>query len=227
MGTVQCRDCGYLSRRDQSNGKLAEVEESERKTGQTRVYGGHQGGRIEYAHECSCFVRSYDLEKEFAKECEPMVGDNDRLKQKWGAFLTVIDRCRDCEKFTLWQRGFSPKEHFEMDRIEKEKQWREDRLQDDRKWRQEESGKADERYKKDSADAERRHGTEIAVLGEKMISAMWKSAISAAIIGSLFAALPSIIEFLKDERSQSTIPAQSPQIMKPAQATPQSTKPDP
>ena len=55
--------------------------------------------------------------------------------------VRFLEHPRDCNDFTEWQQGFSPKEHLEMNRLEEQRNWQErrdkEREEDNRNWRKE------------------------------------------------------------------------------------------
>lgn len=53
------------------------------------------------------------------------------------AFKRVVQQERDCESFTPWQQGFTPKEHREMLDQQVLREWQAKREDADRQWRRE------------------------------------------------------------------------------------------
>ena len=107
---AKCRDCGYLAFRHHSGLHLMEVTERFRKTGEAFLGKPYQDGPI-------CAIAAWPLEKEI---------ENDDPSE----YKKVFHEERDCDQMTTWHRGFTPKEHVEMN-------LREQQAKREREWRQE------------------------------------------------------------------------------------------
>jgi hypothetical protein len=121
---VKCSECGYLASRDVNSRQLEETEQEIRETGsEVPVF---NTGKILGRYEPPiCFRSSPDYK---AFPLSPMDTHTKAIKLE-------IQRERDCDLFTTWQQGFTPKEHREMlDRKEMLK-WQAEREDADRKWR--------------------------------------------------------------------------------------------
>jgi len=120
---VKCNECGYLAA---VNGlELVEFPAAYRNK--------------ESTISAICFVR----QKQFADHLA-------RAQKATGfpeATLEVLCEDRDCVEFTEWMPGFGPKEHFEMNVLERERlrqkecderdrQWREAQAEKEREWRE-------------------------------------------------------------------------------------------
>lgn len=117
---VKCKDCGFLSLVRRENGELASANASYC----TEGFQAYQ--RDEVFPVPNCYVREHAIHLE-PLEAEgiyvKLVGEMPgliSLENKEGADVTDlvilknIGRERQCEKFTNWLQGFSPKEHMEM-----------------------------------------------------------------------------------------------------------------
>lgn len=139
---VKCRDCGYLSVRDRGTGELMSPDNDYRQSGAVAMTMPH------IAPFPICMRRACDFPKELN-----MKSERHAIYPKDAA--VVLDKERDCEKFIPWQQGLSPKEHLEMDIIERREQREidmiEKREQRDRQWRL-----ADEKSQKDREERDRK-----------------------------------------------------------------------
>jgi hypothetical protein len=67
----------------------------------------------------------------------------------------VIAMHRDCDEFTPWMQGFTPKEHVEMQQEQARLHWQERREEADRRWREEQADQA-HRWRQDDQRSEAR-----------------------------------------------------------------------
>jgi hypothetical protein len=129
----KCADCGFLAVRNIYSRGLEEAEKTFRDTGAqpTTVTHNTDGTLIiigSYEDEPLCFMQACNLKKEFYKPLNSSVP-------------IVLHEDRECDEFTEWQQGSSPKEHREMmDRKEMLK-WQADREDADKKWREQQEQK--------------------------------------------------------------------------------------
>ncbi len=120
---VKCAECGFLASRNVQSRQLEETEQEIRLEGDSVIAWntGKPMGRFEPP---VCFMRSPDY------EATPFTRIADKEATRF-----EIQMERTCESFTLWQQGFTPKEHREMI----DRQWMLDfqakREQEDREWR--------------------------------------------------------------------------------------------
>jgi len=119
---ARCVECGFLATRDYESRQLVEVDSDFRRSGAPTAAPGSRRHSQERAP--ICFVQSIDLQAELLGQLEPNYppGSAKRAQILDAAPGDVIrelfqlDRpdCDANEKFTLWQQGFTPKEHREM-----------------------------------------------------------------------------------------------------------------
>ena len=107
MNKVRCRDCGFLAVRSHKTLALAEVDEIMRELWRPMV---SPNDKVLEGMPALCAVQAFDL----IAECGP----DPRAQGTKVASLPVINKMRDCDKFTKWMPGFDPKEHKEMMREE-------------------------------------------------------------------------------------------------------------
>ena len=105
---VKCAECGFLAARDIRTRGLEEVEEAFRESGTPPV------NEIVDNIPCSrheplplCFAQRYNIRDEFKE----FTGE--ALSVRLSVYMVLIEE-RECEAFTKWQLGFTPKEHREM-----------------------------------------------------------------------------------------------------------------
>lgn len=104
---VKCADCGFLASRLRQTRDLVETEIRLRESWNQFIA---MGSSNLYALRPVCFVRAADFEVEMGGPPIPPAPD-------------AINRERDCDKFTPWMQGFSPKEHKEMLSDAEMKKW--------------------------------------------------------------------------------------------------------
>jgi len=140
---AKCAECGFLSLRNIETRALDEAEETFRKDGKTvgveRSYPAEIGMarfRIEeavtrYVHEKLplCFQGSYDLRVLISQLMD------DEECDIYECIKTITHKDRECDLFTSWQQGSTPKEHREMIDRQKFMEWQERQRKDDRRWR--------------------------------------------------------------------------------------------
>ena len=125
---VKCIDCGYLAARHHESRLLEEVEENYRNNGisPNTTVGSKHGIGIPVYDEPICFMRSCDLKAEYGEKRPPSMTKD---------LLSTLRKDRECNSFTKWQQGFTPKEHREMVDREKMIEWQHQERRSDIKWR--------------------------------------------------------------------------------------------
>jgi hypothetical protein len=117
---VKCADCGFLAVRQFRQNMLIEVDDDYRTKGEIAqpprdITAGHfMMPAPEFGEIPRCFVRAANL----AHEAD-LADKDERMGRTLGesyseAIKRVIDTNRECDGFTSWNQGFSPKEHREM-----------------------------------------------------------------------------------------------------------------
>lgn len=127
---VKCSECGFLTIRNFTDGSLIEASDIYRQCGDVPFRNWQQLSYIPL-----CFVRAYNLREELEKVDlhGTQMADGGRPEAGWTEqLLTVIAGERECEPFTEWQQGFSPKEHREMLDRDNMLRWQRDREESDR-----------------------------------------------------------------------------------------------
>ena len=99
---VRCRDCGFLALRSIADRQLVEAEDHYRTTGEPAV---DRRGAPFYEDMPLCFKQAYDLRQEIVRGLSPST--------TIPYIVSLILTQRDCNGFTDWQQGFTPKEHQE------------------------------------------------------------------------------------------------------------------
>ena len=120
---VRCADCGFLGLRRTAERDIVEAEPLFREEGKI--------GPPIYDKLPLCFAREVDFRKTIPDHGDP--------KSK----LAALQSERECDAFTEWKQGFSPKEHAEMllheEIREAEQQWREQQAKQDQQWREQQA----------------------------------------------------------------------------------------
>jgi hypothetical protein len=130
---VRCADCGFLGVRIHKTREIVDADALMRETGHNPGESINSADRILDEHVL-CFVRAADLAKETGRPDE-------------ASRSSVIQRERECQRFTPWIQGLTPKEHVEL-KIEEDRQlWQTQRELDDQIWREKQEDKAEKRHR--------------------------------------------------------------------------------
>jgi hypothetical protein len=120
---VKCSNCGFLASRNVKTRQLEETELEIRQTGSEVMV--VNTGKVWGIYEPPiCFARSQGYT---AYSLSPSDTFRDKVKEE-------IQKERECEYFTKWQQGFTPKEHSEMLDRQRQLEQEERRKKSDRKW---------------------------------------------------------------------------------------------
>lgn len=134
--TTCCAKCGYLSLRDVSNRELVEAERDYREKLQLPPLGPGKGRE----DVPLCFLAAFDF--------RAAIKDLETREREATLRVAVLSEHREpCQSFFPWRQGFTPKEHAEMNllerqraaeqsRREQEHQWQQERDRADRTWRE-------------------------------------------------------------------------------------------
>jgi len=142
---AKCADCGFLAVRHIQTRNLEEVEYESRQEGEILTN--------RYYRYPVCFVMAVNL-RERLEEIENLPENAPRQQDAYGNYTwptwedlvkILIDNERECELFTKWRQGYTPKEHQEMmdrerrDKFEQEirkieRDWQERQRKLDRQW---------------------------------------------------------------------------------------------
>ena len=128
---VKCIDCGYLTVRHTFERNLVEAEGTIRFGENWPVQ--QKTNICLYERRPLCFV--------MARRIGNKDGDYSALE-----FKDVINELIECEYFTRWQQGFTPKEHREILDRQQLLQWQDKREEKDRQFRERESN-SNKRYR--------------------------------------------------------------------------------
>ena len=125
---VKCIDCRYLAARHHETRLLEEVEEDYRNNGVSpnTTVGYKHGIGIAVYDEPVCFMRCYDLKAEYGEIKPPGLRKD---------LLSTLRKDRECNCFTKWKQGFTPKEHRDIMDREKMIEWQHKERRSDVKWR--------------------------------------------------------------------------------------------
>ena len=111
---VRCYDCGLLAAPYRSEGTLEEVPKFSRDSGSpTRTSRGFP----------VCLALAFDLPQEYEHRSVSRAGTSAGITP--ADVVPVLHRERECDDFTTWRQGFSPKDHVESRDRNAEREWRE------------------------------------------------------------------------------------------------------
>ncbi len=119
----KCTECGYLALRNKESRSLVEAEYDYRKKEFDPTISPH--GISQYEDLPLCFAQSYDINAEIT---------NSQDTSNYKDIHNIINKERECTKFTKWTQGFTPKEHMEMLDREEWRNWQEKQRKSDRRW---------------------------------------------------------------------------------------------
>ena len=136
---VRCAECGLLAMRDFKTRELCETENSVRDRGEMPPgIPGSQHKRFDDSP--ICVARKVDFQELMSNTGAAKVAEQ---------IYSVCNSERECDRFLRWQPGMTPKEHLQMDMIERQREWQKSVDERDRQWRKED--RDDDRTKTDSA----------------------------------------------------------------------------
>jgi hypothetical protein len=168
---VKCSECGFLAFRTRDSLEFVEAIESIR-----------LGQRIPNALVLQmpfCFIRKLDFREAYGWERDSL-GISEHL------IYPVIQAERDCDGYTAWQQGFSPREHREM--LDEERRLRLDADVRQMAWEREDRRDAEMRQREDERDErlralqEKLHTRELLIFGGAVTLALVLGSIAAAIV---------------------------------------------
>ena len=120
----KCADCGFLALRRNSDHVLIEAEVRVREN-------GFIGQQDRYDPTPVCFAQAYHLHEEM------------KGAQGKATLLAVVGRERECNEFTPWVQGYSPKDHRDMLNQQVFLNWQKEQRREDQKWRAKKRGGKD------------------------------------------------------------------------------------
>lgn len=144
---VKCADCGFLALRVFSTARLEEADYWYRTTG--IAWRPHDDDSF---FPPICFAREINFVEAIQESVARREGADLRETLERGMFAKaedtqpVVQQERECDSFTPWKQGFSPKEHREMldrqwmrdqeeARADADRKWRNDQRREERIWR--------------------------------------------------------------------------------------------
>lgn len=177
---VKCRDCGFLAVRmratHETPARLIEVEDDYRSKG---AYDES------YDRVPICFMRKADLRweiGEWTKKFDAATKADQAMREPLTNQLwAIIDRERECDGYTDWLRGWSPREHLEMQMLEEQRNELRRQAEADQVWRERQDTAEREWRSQESAATRREHR----ILLGALIAAIVIPIIAAIIEGSL------------------------------------------
>jgi hypothetical protein len=130
---AKCADCGFLAVRTKETRNLEEIELESRQSGILRVE------RYVYIPVCFAMVANFDEEYNNLKQLPEYAEKQDAYGGViWPTYKDLVKETlnveRDCQSFTKWHQGFTPREHQEMIDRQFEKEMENNRRKSERKW---------------------------------------------------------------------------------------------
>lgn len=147
---AKCSECGFLAIRHNDTHQLEEAFTAFRDHGETT---NSEGRSSHHQQVPVCLMRVVS----FAK----LLG-NDTAK---ATVAKEIQSDRQCNRFTPWNQGFTPKEHAEMIQQEKLLEWQRERENAAREWEERQARSDKEWREKEASVASSRHRWELILLG--------------------------------------------------------------
>ena len=130
---VSCQNCGFLGFRHIKTREIVEAEEGVRQGGNWMPV---EGNKFLYEEHPICFARAVDF--------FTVMGSGGLPEKRRKELLSL----RDCDKFTPWVQGFTPKKHLEMNLLQQQQERLDRREREDREWRRKHD--EDERIARDN-----------------------------------------------------------------------------
>ena len=177
MTTARCVDCGYLAVRDFKSRELVEVESGMRETGVQPHVPLYDHKIYEPPPLCSAGV--HNIHRELGSD----QADN---------FLRVILTARTCDQFTTWRQGYSPREHRDMDILEKQKEDQRQRDESDRLWREKQAEQERQCRLEDVASAEETREQAIKQASKHHLTAL-AMCLAGIVVGAVVAIVAALI----------------------------------
>jgi hypothetical protein len=130
---AKCVECGFLCARNLTTRELDEVEKSFRETGSPQPFivtdgEGYEHSKSSYDAWLVCLLQKYDLISEIGSNGQQIAPP---------VLCNILQMERDCDGFTNWKQGFTPKEHLQIIDRKKALDWQTQRDIEDKKWREE------------------------------------------------------------------------------------------
>jgi hypothetical protein len=139
---ARCSECGFIAARVYVTREYLEVDDRKRESGEV----GSERGPLEPVPVC--FVSSFNIKEEVEvlrkAACDEPTQNSigEWISPHWANHVKqVLNTDRECESFTKWQQGCTPKEHREMMDRERMQKWQMEREEADKKWRTEQEEK--------------------------------------------------------------------------------------
>ncbi len=174
---VQCASCGFLALRKCKTREITEAEMDFRRGGGIPSH----GNELVYDDYPLCFVQAVDLRHEIEQVDTP------------GGRKQVVLASRNCDSFTPWIQGFTPKEHADMKLLEQQQAWNREMAEAERAWRERQEERQ-QQWRREDMDRQRlwreedgkeeaaRHLRELLVMGGVVTAVSVAAQIAVAIL---------------------------------------------
>lgn len=129
MGGVRCADCGLLAVHNYKTSELIEVDETMRRTWTLPITPNE---KILDGQWPVCSALAAKLMNEVMDGAEGPIGETLTINK--AQVVNVLEKARQCQKFTPYIPTFSPKEHKEMMHADGLKRMEKEAKASDRRW---------------------------------------------------------------------------------------------
>lgn len=136
---VKCAECGYLAVRHRATRQLLDAELQLRADGYLLDH-DPVTGQVAYDSTPICFAQKIDFRKGHGS-----ASHQDQLKD-------AMQELRDCDGFTEWKQGFTPKDHWEIIQDAERIKWQTRREEEQRDFQALQARLADERHRESQRD---------------------------------------------------------------------------
>lgn len=196
--SVRCADCGYLAVRENVTWTLWEAEQEFRDDLQSpsNISGLANAQPRSFGGAPLCFVGETDF------AIEPGGTEQDKKARR----LALLSKDRSCDSFIEWKRGFTPKEHMEMNLLLEQRKWQRDTAREDQKWRaqqadqerqwRERQAEKERQWRQEDIDRERDDRKEDMAMAKQALATNVRTALLAAFLGFLGALAAVALSYL-------------------------------
>lgn len=170
---VKCAGCGFLAVRHKQTRQLLDAELLLRERGYL-LETDPVTGTTAYEPYPICFVQKLNF--------RIVVGNNPTE----AILSATVREPRECDGFTEWQQGFTPKEHLEMIQEKDRLAWQKEREDADREFQSQQVARAEQFQADEAARADKRHKDDIDLYGRGQRAEWWRL-FAAVVLGAILA----------------------------------------
>jgi len=139
MVKVRCADCGYLGVRRCNDRALVSPDTEQRRTGEAPAPPDLETQSLMIdipilETKPLCAMGAILLDEEFDDELGRSPPDALRQVSERNVAVLVTQKERQCGQFVKWMPALSPKEHLDMNVLERQREWQAKESRRQRKW---------------------------------------------------------------------------------------------